>query len=113
MVFETFEIKTKHRNQLINITDQVKQVITKSKTKEGVCIIYVPHATAAIMLFENYDPALPSGHPFTNVQFSFYVSSTIYAGFSGYVLGVPMQLGGVYYADKSKDWYVWPVRDPL
>lgn len=58
MIFESFEVKTEKRNQLLNITDQVEGIIAKNSIKEGVCLVFVPHATAAIMLFENYDPAL-------------------------------------------------------
>lgn len=55
---EIIKIKTQTRNQLIDITEKIKQAIKASKTKEGICLVFVPHATAAIMLFENADPAL-------------------------------------------------------
>lgn len=42
--------------QLIDITIHVEEVVTKSNIKQGICIVYVPHATAAIMVNENYDP---------------------------------------------------------
>lgn len=51
-------LKTKKRNELIDITSKVKDAIKNSKAKDGLCIIFTPHATAAIMLFENADPAL-------------------------------------------------------
>lgn len=51
-------ISTSKRNELINITDQVKEIIRKSKIKEGVCLIYVPHATAGITINEGADPNL-------------------------------------------------------
>ena len=41
---------------MLDITAQVEEVVKQSKTKQGLCIIYVPHATAAIMINENYDP---------------------------------------------------------
>lgn len=46
-------ISTNQRYQLIDITDQVKSVVAKSKTKEGLCLVFVPHSTAAIIFTEN------------------------------------------------------------
>lgn len=46
-------ISTNQRYQLIDITDQVKSVVAKSKIKEGLCLVFVPHSTAAIIFTEN------------------------------------------------------------
>jgi len=46
-------IETDQRYQLIDITDQVESIISKSKIKEGICLVFVPHSTAAIILTEN------------------------------------------------------------
>lgn len=46
-------INTNQKYQLIDITDQVKSVVAKSKTKEGLCLVFVPHSTAAIIFTEN------------------------------------------------------------
>ena len=56
-------------------------------------------------------PALPSGHPFQNVQSVFYWSSTTYAFSTGIAWFVGMWGGGVFYSGKYSDYfYVWPVR---
>lgn len=60
--------------------------------------------------FSQYSPALPSGHPFTGVQSSFYWSSTTYAGNTDYAWGVAMASGGVGAGTKTDPYYVWPVR---
>ena len=60
--------------------------------------------------FSNIAPALPSGHPFTNVQSGFYWSSTTYAGDSYGAWSVYMFIGGTTYDDKYLNDYVWPVR---
>jgi secondary thiamine-phosphate synthase enzyme len=52
----TFTVASSHKNQLIDITQQVKEIVSKSKLNEGTCTIYTPHATAAILINENYDP---------------------------------------------------------
>lgn len=49
-------ISTSKREELVDITDQVKKIVAESKVKEGLCNVYVPHATAAITINENYDP---------------------------------------------------------
>jgi secondary thiamine-phosphate synthase enzyme len=46
-------IKTDQRYQLVDITEQVESVISKEKIKEGLCLVFVPHSTAAIILTEN------------------------------------------------------------
>ena len=57
MISEKITISTSKRNELIDITSEIQEIVTKSN-KEGACLVFVPHATAAIMLFENADPAL-------------------------------------------------------
>ncbi len=56
------------------------------------------------------DPALPSGHPFTNVQWSGYWSSTTVAGNTTYAWCVSMHNGRVQEVEKSNTRYVMPVR---
>jgi secondary thiamine-phosphate synthase enzyme len=47
-----FKIKTTKREQVVDITEQIK----KEVNKDGAILVYVPHATAAITINENYDP---------------------------------------------------------
>lgn len=53
---EEFTISTITNQQLEDITYRVKQIVTTSNVKEGFCIVYVPHATAGIILNESADP---------------------------------------------------------
>lgn len=62
---------------------------------------------------ENYNPALPTGHPFTGVRTYYYWSSTTYVFSSGNAWGVNMVGGFVSIANKINNIFVWPVRDPL
>ncbi len=48
---------TKH-NEIINITDKIQKIVDKSKVKDGICSVFTPHATGAIIINENYDPGL-------------------------------------------------------
>lgn len=53
---ETFVVRTTKKQQIVNITDKVEEIVRKSNIKEGICVVFAPHATAAITINENYDP---------------------------------------------------------
>jgi len=55
-------------------------------------------------------PALPAGHPFSEVQSSYYWSSTTSALYPDSAWGVAMRYGGVYNVTKDSHTQVWPVR---
>lgn len=46
-------IETENRFQLIDITNQVENFVVQNKVKSGICLVFVPHSTAAIILTEN------------------------------------------------------------
>ncbi|MBW2973369.1 secondary thiamine-phosphate synthase enzyme YjbQ [Candidatus Woesearchaeota archaeon] len=58
MISDKISLNTSKRNELLDITAKIQEIIQKSNVKEGLCLVFVPHATAAVMLFENADPAL-------------------------------------------------------
>ena len=49
-------IKSRSRNEFINITSEVQNAVDKSGIKDGVCYIFVPHTTAGITINEAADP---------------------------------------------------------
>ncbi len=49
-------LSTSKKHELIDITSQVESIVRDSKVTEGICFIYVPHATAAVTINENADP---------------------------------------------------------
>jgi len=53
-------VKTNRRTQLVDVTQEIEQVVRESGTKEGVCHLYVPHTTAAVMINEHADPDVAS-----------------------------------------------------
>jgi secondary thiamine-phosphate synthase enzyme len=53
---QTLKVKTSRRTQVIDVTAQVQQAVEKSCVTSGVCYVYVPHTTAAIMINECADP---------------------------------------------------------
>lgn len=50
--------KTKKKFELIDITARIEKLVAGSKIKDGICALYVPHATAAILINESADPQL-------------------------------------------------------
>lgn len=54
-MLKQFKIKTIKEQELIDITSKIKEIIKELKIKQGICIVYVPHATAGILINENYD----------------------------------------------------------
>ncbi len=52
-MIKEFDISSRDRYQLINITDRVERIIGEGKVKDGLIVIFTPHSTAAIILTEN------------------------------------------------------------
>ena len=52
------DIKTNSRVEFQDISDRVREVFRSSGVKNGVCYLYVPHTTAAVMVNEHADPSV-------------------------------------------------------
>jgi len=55
-MFKEISIETKKRNELIDITAKVEDVVNNSGINTGICLVYVPHTTAGVIINENADP---------------------------------------------------------
>lgn len=53
---KTINLQTARKEELVDITGLVEKAIAEAKTKDGLCVIYAPHTTAAITINENADP---------------------------------------------------------
>lgn len=53
---EKISVRTDRRVDLIDITGQIQNIVSKSKIKEGVCFLFCPHTTAGLTINENADP---------------------------------------------------------
>ena len=51
-----FSISTREHHEVIDVTDQVRKIVSESGVRDGVCTVFVAHATAAITINENADP---------------------------------------------------------
>ncbi|RLG60980.1 YjbQ family protein [Candidatus Geothermarchaeota archaeon] len=50
---KTFVFKTERTYELIDITRSVEEVVRESGIKNGICLVYAPHATAAVVVNEH------------------------------------------------------------
>lgn len=55
---QEFIISTGSRSELVDITAEVRQAVSDSGVVDGVCIVFVPHTTAAVTINEGADPAV-------------------------------------------------------
>jgi secondary thiamine-phosphate synthase enzyme len=51
-----FSVKTPRRVALVDITAQVNDAVAKAGIAAGLCNIFVPHTTAAVIVSEKWDP---------------------------------------------------------
>jgi len=54
-----FSIRTGGQTDWINITGEVQKAVAASGVREGICVVFVPHTTAAVTINENADPDVP------------------------------------------------------
>jgi secondary thiamine-phosphate synthase enzyme len=54
-----FNIRTSGQTDWINITGEVQKAVSASGVREGICVVFVPHTTAAVTINENADPDVP------------------------------------------------------
>jgi len=54
MVSETVE--TRHRVEMVDITDRIEKLIRQKGVADGFVIIHIPHTTAAVTVNEHADP---------------------------------------------------------
>jgi len=52
------EVQTRSKEDFVDITQQVRDCVRKSGVQNGVCVLFVPHATAGLTVNENWDPSV-------------------------------------------------------
>jgi secondary thiamine-phosphate synthase enzyme len=57
-MMQTLSIRSSRRVELIDVTQEVAEVVRGSGVAEGLCLVFVPHTTAAITINENADPSV-------------------------------------------------------
>ena len=49
-------LRTRKTQEMIDITQQVADEVRRRGVIDGLCLVFVPHATAAVVINENADP---------------------------------------------------------
>jgi secondary thiamine-phosphate synthase enzyme len=57
-MIQTFQVKTTTQTEFIDITHSVQEGVQKTGVGDGICIIFIPHTTAAVTINENADPSV-------------------------------------------------------
>lgn len=52
----TFTVESRHQNEMIEISDQVRSAVARSGIRNGLALVFTPHTTAAVTINENADP---------------------------------------------------------
>ena len=53
---QTIKIRSNKREEMIDITAEVKKVLRESDEKEGIVVLFVQHTTCGLTVNENADP---------------------------------------------------------
>jgi secondary thiamine-phosphate synthase enzyme len=57
-MMQTFQVRTSSQTQFIDMTRSVEEAVKKTGVEDGICIIFIPHTTAAVTINENADPSV-------------------------------------------------------
>jgi len=55
---QTFQVRTSAQTEFIDVTRSVQEAVKKTGVEDGICIIFIPHTTAAVTINENADPSV-------------------------------------------------------
>ena len=55
---ESFSVKTSRREQMVDITSQVREIVSSKGMGKGMVTVFVPHTTAAVTINEGADPSV-------------------------------------------------------
>jgi len=51
--FKELEIKTNGKYEIVDLTYEIEKFVENSKIKDGICLIFAPHATTCFIANEN------------------------------------------------------------
>ncbi len=51
-----FTVRTSSHTQMLDITGQIQKIVAESGVRDGLCVVFIPHTTAAVTVNENADP---------------------------------------------------------
>ncbi len=100
-----FNISSRERYQLIDISDKVEKIVKENGIKDGLVLVFVPHSTAAVLLTENEEglkedwlnflKKLVSGLKFEHNQIDDNADSHLLSGLIGQEKALPIKNGEI------------------
>ena len=57
-MLETIQVNTSEHTAMVDVTDLIARKVQDSGVSNGLCVLYIPHTTAGIMVNEGADPAV-------------------------------------------------------
>ena len=58
-MYYVLKVKSQEREELVEITDQVKATLAETGHREGIVVLFCLHTTAGLTINENADPDVP------------------------------------------------------
>jgi secondary thiamine-phosphate synthase enzyme len=55
-----FTVETRRHRDFVDVTARVQELVRSTAVRDGLCLVYSPHTTAAITINENADPDVVS-----------------------------------------------------
>lgn len=52
-------LQSNSRTEFIDVTHKIQTMVAETGVKSGLCLLFVPHTTAAVTINENADPSVP------------------------------------------------------
>ncbi|MFC2171341.1 secondary thiamine-phosphate synthase enzyme YjbQ [Acidobacteriota bacterium] len=52
------DVKTSRKVEFIDVSAKIEEEVRKAGIEDGLCLAYVPHTTAGILINENADPSV-------------------------------------------------------
>ncbi|MGQ9534252.1 MAG: secondary thiamine-phosphate synthase enzyme YjbQ [bacterium] len=107
MPYFEFTISTNRNEELIDITAKIEEIVNNSRIKDGIVHIFIPHATAGIILNESADPniktdflnalekAVPKRANYLHDHIDRNASAHIRSAIVGSSITIPLKNGGM------------------
>lgn len=55
-MLKEFDLRTSAKTEFKDITSQLRNIVKESGVRNGICVVFIPHTTAAVTINENADP---------------------------------------------------------
>lgn len=55
-MLQTISVRSHNHTEFIRLDSEIQNIVSESGVKNGLCVIFAPHTTAAITINENADP---------------------------------------------------------